>query len=155
MIGEKSNIYKLGWLPWKKLLSRDYRRRLASGFNWAYSFTKNNKSRLLVEGLLECSNWKLLADCLTNSVHLHPFIVMNQKRAYTAALNNGANSMNVRDFGFQQFLEVPCYFACWLILSGISADSYLRGLLRLSIGWGSPVYMGYLEKLSQMNNEGG
>ncbi len=52
----------------------------------------------MVGGLLECSNWKLLADWSTNSVDLHPFIIMNQKRAYAAALNNGANSMNVGEF---------------------------------------------------------
>jgi len=52
----------------------------------------------LLGGLLECSNWKLLADWSSNSVDLPPFIVMNQKRAYAAALNNGANSMNVGEY---------------------------------------------------------
>ena len=30
----------------------------------------------MVGGLLECSNWKLLADWSTNSVDLHPFIMI-------------------------------------------------------------------------------
>ena len=40
IIGGNLNLYKLGGLPWKKLLSRDCRGRLASVFIWFTDFWK-------------------------------------------------------------------------------------------------------------------